>query len=112
MSAEPDGWAWRNRNPLARRKRVRRGALGERIASLFPQPFEPPSRHPGVNDRVTRISVAEVVLHGPQIRASVGQVEAAGVAERVRVYVLSDRFPLQNPRDRGMAHAIVLGHLA
>ena len=32
--------------------------------------------------------MAEVVLHGAQIRALVGQVEAAGVPERVGMHVL------------------------
>ena len=39
-------------------------------------------------DGMARIAVAEVVLHGAQVRAPVGQVEAAGVPERVGVHVL------------------------
>ena len=39
-------------------------------------------------DRVPRVAMAKLVLHGPQIRALVGQVEAAGVPERVWVHVL------------------------
>ena len=42
------------------------------------------SGNAGVIGRVLGISVAEVVLHGAQIGALVGQVVAAGVAQHVR----------------------------
>ena len=57
----------------------------------FPKPFEPAPRHARVVNGVPGITVAEVVLHHPQIRASVGQIKAAGVAERVRMRVLQSR---------------------
>jgi hypothetical protein len=51
---------------------------------LFPQAFEPVPGNAGVMGRVLGISVAEVILHRPQISALIGQVVAAGVAEHVR----------------------------
>jgi len=50
-----------------------------------PQPFEAPACCSGVMDGVLGVAVAEIVLDQAQIVALVGQVVAAGVAERVRV---------------------------
>ena len=51
---------------------------------LFPQAFEPVPGNAGVMGRVLWIAVAEIVLHSAQIRALVGQVVAAGMAQHVR----------------------------
>ena len=53
-------------------------------ATLSPKPLEPTPSDPGVMGRVLGIAVAEVVLHGPEVRAPVGQVVAAGMAQHVR----------------------------
>ena len=55
--------------------------LGHR---LLPQPFEPMPGNAAVMGCVLGIAVAQIVLHGPQVRALVGQIVAAGVAEHVR----------------------------
>ena len=39
---------------------------------LLPQPFEPMPGNPGVMGGVLGIAVAQIVLHGPQVRALVG----------------------------------------
>jgi hypothetical protein len=51
---------------------------------LLLQPFEPMPGNAGVMGRVLWIAVAEIVLHSAQIRALVGQVVAAGMAQHVR----------------------------
>jgi hypothetical protein len=52
---------------------------------LLPQPLKSSACHSRVNDRMAGISV---FLHGPQIRAPVGQIEAAGMAQRMWMDVL------------------------
>jgi len=51
---------------------------------LLPQPLEPMPGNTSVMSGVLGISVTEVVLHGAQVGALVGQVVAAGVAQHVR----------------------------
>jgi hypothetical protein len=50
---------------------------------LLPQAFEPMPGNPCVMGRVLGISMPEVVLHGAKIRATIGEVMAAGVPEHV-----------------------------
>jgi hypothetical protein len=50
-----------------------------------PKILEPVGRHFGVPDGVLNVLVPEVVLQGSRIVAIVGELEAAGVAEHVRV---------------------------
>jgi hypothetical protein len=47
---------------------------------LLPQAFEPMPGNTGVMGGMLGISVAEVILHRPQVGALIGQVVAAGVA--------------------------------
>jgi hypothetical protein len=51
---------------------------------LLPQAFEPMPGNTGVTSGVLGISVTEVVPHGAQVGALIGQVVAAGAAEHVR----------------------------
>jgi hypothetical protein len=48
---------------------------------LLPEALKTPSRHTRVMHVMTRVAVAKVVLHGPQIRALVGQVVAAAMPQ-------------------------------
>src|SRR3954447_5710278 len=57
------------------------------LPSASPEPFEPPTGSPRVVDGVWGIAVAEVVLDETQVVPLVGQREAAGMAQRVRVDV-------------------------
>src|SRR5262245_38775151 len=57
------------------------------VPPSFPQTLKPTARHPCVDDRVAGISMAQVILHDPQIRGLVGQVIAAGVPEHMRIDV-------------------------
>jgi uncharacterized protein len=50
---------------------------------LLPQPLETMSGNPGVMGSVLRIAVAKVVLHGPQIRALIGKIIAAGMPDHM-----------------------------
>src|SRR5262249_45492072 len=54
---------------------------------LLPQSLEPAPGYAGVVHGMPRVRVAEVVLHAAQGGAPVGQVEAAGVPERVGMHV-------------------------
>ena len=54
---------------------------------LFPQSLESPAGNARVVDGVARIPMAEIVLHGAQVGALVGQIVAARVPQRVRVHV-------------------------
>src|SRR4051812_20000068 len=56
------------------------------IWSAAPEPLEPPAVSPCVVDGVSGIAVAEVVLDEAQIVPLVGEREAAGMAQRVRVH--------------------------
>ena len=56
------------------------------MPSTSPEPFEPPTGSPRVVDGVPGIAVAEVVLDEAQIVPLVGEREAAGMAQRVRVH--------------------------
>ena len=47
---------------------------------LSPEPLESTACDPCVMDRVFRISMPEIVLDQPKIVASVGEIEAAGMA--------------------------------
>src|SRR5262245_19882767 len=51
---------------------------------LSPESLETMSGNAGVMGGMLRITVPQVILHGAQIRALVGQVIAAGVAQHVR----------------------------
>src|SRR5215831_19342080 len=42
------------------------------VPPSFPQTLKPTARHPCVDDRVAGISMAQVILHDPQIRGLVG----------------------------------------
>ena len=53
--------------------------------SALPEILEPRRRQLGIANRVLDILVAEVGLQGPRIVALVGQREAAGVPQHVRV---------------------------
>ena len=53
--------------------------------SASPEPFEPTTGSPRVVDGLTGIAVAEVVLDETQVVPLVGEREAAGMAQRVRV---------------------------
>src|SRR4051794_3048336 len=57
------------------------------MPSTSPEPFEPPTGSPRVVDGVPGIAVAEVVLDETQVMPLVGEREAAGMAQRVRVEV-------------------------
>src|SRR3954467_9671768 len=57
------------------------------IWSAAPEPLEPPAVSPRVVDGVPGIAVAEVVLDEAQIVPLVGEREAAGMAQRVRMDV-------------------------
>src|SRR3954468_21681722 len=50
-----------------------------------PKPLEPAAGHAGVMDRVLGVAMAQVVLDEPQIAALVGQIEAARVAQHMRM---------------------------
>ena len=52
---------------------------------LFPQSLEAPAGNARVVHGVARITMAEVILHGAQIGALVGEIVAARVPQRVRV---------------------------
>ena len=54
--------------------------------ALSPQPLEAPPRRAGIMDGVPEVTVAEVVLDEPEIMALIGQGEAAGVSQRVRMH--------------------------
>src|SRR4051794_20275443 len=56
------------------------------IWSASPDPLKPPAVSPCVADGVPGIAVAEVVLDEAQIVPLVGEREAAGMAQRVRVH--------------------------
>ena len=71
-----------------RRTRNRNCRHRSRLAVLAPYFQSPSNRRPAdarIVDGVARIAVAEVVLHGPQIGAAVGEIVAAGMAQGVRV---------------------------
>ena len=44
---------------------------------LLPQPLEAPARHPRVVHGVPRVPMPEVILHRPEIRASVREIVSA-----------------------------------
>src|SRR5215210_6935026 len=50
-----------------------------------PEPLEPAAGHAGVMDRVFGVAMAQVVLDEAQIVALVGQIEAARVAQHMRM---------------------------
>src|SRR5215217_5636412 len=50
-----------------------------------PEPLEPAADHAGVMDGVLGVAMAQVVLNEAQIVALVGKVEAARVAQHVRM---------------------------
>jgi len=52
---------------------------------LPPQPLKPGRIRRGVSDGMLNVPVSQVILDEPRIRALVGQGEAAGVAEHVRM---------------------------
>src|SRR6478672_4954912 len=56
------------------------------MLSSSPEPLEPPAGSTGVVDGVSGIAVAEVVLDEAQVVPLVGEREAAGMAQRVRVH--------------------------
>src|SRR5262245_10061738 len=70
---------------------------------LPPEPLEPAPRNAGVMGRVLGISVAEVILHGAQIRALVGEIIAAGMAQHVGPDAAELRFLA------GQAHDVIDG---
>src|SRR6516165_38117 len=59
--------------------------LGASTTLIPPKVPEPVGRHFGVSDRVLDVLVPEVVLQGPGVMAIIGQLEATGVAQHVRV---------------------------
>jgi len=65
-------------------KESQQGSTLERRPLLSPQPLEPASGDPGVMGCVLVISLPEVVLHGSQIGALVGEIIAAGMPQHVR----------------------------
>ena len=72
--------------PATRGQSVQRGQP-DAASLLFPQSLEAPAGNARVVHGVARITMAEVILHGPQIGALVGEIVAARVAQRVRVNV-------------------------
>ena len=72
--------------PATRGQSVQRGQP-DTASLLFPQSLEAPAGNARVVHGMARITMAEVILHGPQIGAFVGEVVAARVAQRVRVNI-------------------------
>ena len=72
----------RRESSLFSSARLAIGALW--VGGLPPQPLEPMASDTCVVRRMLRIAVPEVVLHGAQIGAPIGQVVAATVAQHVR----------------------------
>ena len=56
-------------------------------SAAVPQPFETMGSDTGVVDGVPGVAMAEIVLDQAQVVAPVGEVVAAGVAQRVRLDV-------------------------
>jgi hypothetical protein len=81
----PELYRKRHRELMRRRRAT---AHAETRKRSLPEPLEPASRHARVADSVARIAVAQIVLHGPQVGAAVGQIVAAGMPERGRMHVL------------------------
>ena len=70
---------------------------------LLPLPLEPMPGNPGVMGGMLWIAMAQVVLHGAQIGALVGQVVATGMAEHMW------RDPVELRLLAGKAHDVVDG---
>src|SRR5262249_48852601 len=91
VHARPAKALRRSCTPAEQRRARRAESRGRRAISslqLLPQSLEPASGNARVVHGMPRVAVAEVVLHGAQVRAFVGQVEAAGVPKRVGMDVL------------------------
>src|SRR3954451_11888542 len=70
------------------------GGGGMAISSAaVPQPFETMGSDTGVVGRVPGLAVAEIVLDQAQIVATIGEIVATGVAQRVRVDVAETSTP-------------------
>jgi hypothetical protein len=68
-----------------------------RTASVPPEISKPVGCHLGVPDRVLDVLVPEVVLQGPRIVTIVGELEAAGMAQHVRMDGKGDLGSLAEP---------------
>src|SRR3954464_6531925 len=62
-----------------------RGFLVSRLMISPPEPLEPAAGYAGVMDGVLGVAMAQVVLDEAQIVALVGQIEAARVAQHMRM---------------------------
>jgi hypothetical protein len=67
--------------------------------SLSPQTFKPVTGNRGKERRVPEVPVPEVVLHGSQIRALIGDVVAIGVSEHVGPGTAEFRLLASEPED-------------
>ena len=74
--------------------------------TLFPQSLEAAAGNARVVHGMTRIAMAEVVLHGAQVRPLVGKIVAARVPQHVRVDPLQAR-TLRRRRAPDIAPTIV-----
>src|SRR5919199_6929389 len=61
------------------------GSLVPRLATSRPKSLEPAASHACVMDRVLGVAMTQVVLDEAQIVALVGKVEAAGMAQHMRM---------------------------
>ena len=78
---------------------VRNARLGK---SILPEPIEAVGAQLGISHRVHDVTVAEVVLQRAGVDAVVGELEAAAVAQRVRM-------SRERARSRSLDHRVGTG---